>query len=261
MNELINIITIFLTFASVVMPVILYYLSIRKARPLYYIQEITVNKIAHPSIKLFFEEEEIQNLQILRWCFWNGGKKTLTREEALNQENRKLKLVVDKSYKILDLKSFSNISNEIVAEAFDFNENDNSKFMYLNYQLLNKEDGLCGEIYYTKTTNGEIKPKIVGTFNSDNVEFLAEGEIVNTSKFDSFFFCILEFFLLFMLSLWGYMLFKMYKSNVGLGDLLFIILAVCGFLFMLIFNFKNNIAVIPKKIPSKYKMYLKQGSF
>ena len=78
MNEIMtNPIGVSLGLLGIILSFYFYFKGTNKSRPLYGLREMTVNRVAHPSIQIYFENERIDNFNILRWTVWNGGKRTI----------------------------------------------------------------------------------------------------------------------------------------------------------------------------------------
>ena len=105
MNEIMtNPIGVSLGLLGIILSFYFYFKGTNKSRPLYGLREMTVNRVAHPSIQIYFENERIDNFNILRWTVWNGGKRTILNGEIPNDDKLKPRVVLDSSYKVLELK-------------------------------------------------------------------------------------------------------------------------------------------------------------
>lgn len=183
MNEIMtNPIGVSLGLLGIILSFYFYFKGTNKSRPLYGLREMTVNRVAHPSIQIYFENERIDNFNILRWTVWNGGKRTILNGEIPNDDKLKPRVVLDSSYKVLELKSYNVIDNQVLEKELRFENN----IIYLDFEYLKKNDGVCGEVYFSQVDEEKHDVKLLGNFKNDD-EKIQKGDIENTSRFEDLF--------------------------------------------------------------------------
>lgn len=220
----------------------------REPKPLYAMQLTKIGGLEHPDISILFKKSRVQNLYLLRLVFWNGGRKEI-RKEDIPQAQARPNIQLSNNSKLLEKTAKTTTGDQ--SGNFIFKDNN----LFINFDYLNPNDAFYGEIYLTTIDEKPLEINFLGNLKGLTI---SEGDIHNTSIFDTIFFSIIEIMFFFMSLVSGYMLYLAVLSKdttrILISLLLFIVIVWLTYV-----NTRFNILSITKKIPKRYLSYLKTG--
>lgn len=127
--------------------------SIIKAIPVY--QFRTFNITSEDNLEIYYKNHQINEIKKTTIVFWNEGRKTINRNDIVEQD--KLKFKIKDNSKILSAKII-NKSREV--NNFNLNINKDKKKAIVDFDFLDFEDFVVVEILHTSTNcsfEGTIK--------------------------------------------------------------------------------------------------------
>lgn len=160
-NSTIGIIGIVLAAIGIILTV----LSFNKAVPFYTIAQTYVfnsgqEKIKEKKVQIFYDNNLVEHLMITQLCFWNGGNKLLSYENA--SSHVPLSICFDPNCKIFDF-NIEYQSKEHNYTKVEFKREENC--LLLTFDYLNSKEGFIIQIVhdYCKTNGLNIKGAFKGS--------------------------------------------------------------------------------------------------
>lgn len=133
-------------------------------------------KNAFDKIKLFYGEEEIKNVAVTKFAFWNSGNVVLTRNDVV--ENKELTITCGENAKILEVQIIATNEETNKFEVTLIDE----KHAIVTFDYIDVKEGAVVQVIYTGRDDFEITCKIKGGKALKSIEpqeFTLIGRILN----------------------------------------------------------------------------------
>lgn len=113
-------------------------------------------KNAFDKIKLFYGEEEIKNVAVTKFAFWNSGNVVLTRNDVV--ENKELTITCGENAKILEVQIIATNEETNKFEVTLIDE----KHAIVTFDYIDVKEGTVVQVIHTGKDDFEITCKIKG---------------------------------------------------------------------------------------------------
>lgn len=220
----------------------------RQIRPLGVIRTLRLDLVSHPNLHIRFGNREVASLSLVRFVLWNGGTREIRRED-LPASPIGPQVLLPNLATILDYRIAATNGDSSAAIVPD-----GANQLIFNFDFLNRNDALLGEILYEQGTGGG-RATLQGTLKGAPLQ---EGGQHNLTLFDHVFMIVI--FLLFagMAAVAAAAATKAVLDNkileaVGLSILT---LVVAGLAYV---DLRVNVLSIPNKLRASHARFLNSG--
>ncbi|MFB2121443.1 hypothetical protein [Parapedobacter sp. 2B3] len=157
-NYLFNAISLLIGFVGVILAIVFYFKALKEKRPTFNIKSFglidsklsTINKL-----EIRYNNSSINNLSVSKIAIWNAGMEPITKADFAPSDHLRImsrNSVVIYDYELSYQKEVNNISVTLQRE----------NQVYINFDFLNKNDGLILSIYHSGHSSDDIL--VTGTF-------------------------------------------------------------------------------------------------
>ncbi len=185
---------------GVIITILLFFIGSRERKPTYAIKSFNIVESFSnivKSMKMLYEDEQIENLTVTKIAILNRGRKSIRREDVSTSEP--IQIHISEGYKILDAKFIS-----IIEKANQFNirlTKDRSHFI-VDFEYMDKDQGVVIQMFHTGLSDEDIE--ISGKFKEAKpfkrqvtptiYDFIPMGEKINRNLFNFGIICMIIFF-------------------------------------------------------------------
>ena len=174
-----NIITFFGMIIGFTLAIIFYRKSKRLLLVTYAVRTIELIKGSAENLKLLkiiYNDKIVPTLSISKIALWNGGRDTINQSSFANLSPLKIKL--DDKYDILEASVLymKNSSND-----FKITVGENLKYIDIEFDYFDKNEGLILQIYHTgkNSDNIKVEGRIKSGKNPNRISYLSSQSLLN----------------------------------------------------------------------------------
>lgn len=223
----------------------------KSIRPLYAVKVVTLDGVKHPQLGLTFDGKPVPNIYSIRFVFWNGGRKELRRED-IPRPKAGPGILISENMTVLSSKLQSTTGDE----SAKLTEHDGRNNLFLNFDYLNRMDGVLGEVLCTSNNNAPPEVVFKGALKGSKI---IKGRTENVTITDKFMFCLGEIILVAMFfTLCSTAYHELVAKNYHAFAKSALILA--GVLSAIIANLFLNLQTILHGLPKKFAVFLNNGT-
>ena len=157
-NPWLNVLFLILSVVSITLAYYFYYKSLKEKKPVYNWKTYPLfqpNPIVGNKIEIKYNGNQIDNLSLTKFAFWNAGRESVRSEDIA--PNAPFLITVDKSVNIFDFEVIDqNIINNFSLEKID------DQTIKANFDFIDFNDGIIINIFHSRLRNTGFTVK--GTF-------------------------------------------------------------------------------------------------
>ena len=157
-NPWLNVLFLILSIVSIALAYFFYYKSIKEKKPVYNWKTYPLfqpNPIVGNKIEIKYNGNQIDNLSLTKFAFWNAGRESIRYEDIA--PNDPFLIIVDKGVNILDFQIVEqNTINNFSLEKI------NDQTIKVNFDFTDFNDGIIVNIFHSRLRKTGLT--VMGTF-------------------------------------------------------------------------------------------------